>query len=160
MTHASGGLRKISCYGYFHVFSNAGGALRSRYSADEPMPKIKVSRKIFCSGPSCICTTTGNSWRGVEGINGKKINGSTMVPCDACSNDRNLPFTCQNCSGKFYPACRLPPNHQCTVLDSWQKKPSLGRGMRYERRSGASPVSGGYAGIPTGVKVKRDGEIP
>jgi len=83
-----------------------------------------------------------------------------MVRCDSCGNECTLPFTCQHCGRKFCPECRLPPNHQCTSLTSWQKKPVPGVGLRYGRGSGVTATGGGYAESRPASKVKRGGEIP
>jgi hypothetical protein len=83
-----------------------------------------------------------------------------MARCESCGNECTLPFTCQHCGGKFCPECRLPPNHQCTALTSWQKKPVPGVGIRYERGSGVTATSGGFAEARHTGNVKRDGEIP
>ncbi|MCK9591044.1 MAG: hypothetical protein M0Q91_03390 [Methanoregula sp.] len=68
-----------------------------------------------------------------------------MARCESCGNECVLPFTCQHCGGKFCPECRLPPNHQCAGLTSWQKKPIPSVGMRYGRGSGVTATGTGYA---------------
>lgn len=83
-----------------------------------------------------------------------------MVRCDSCGNECTLPFTCQHCGRKFCPECRLPPNHQCSSLTSWQKKPVPGVGLRYGRGSGVTATGGGYAESRPASKVKRGGKIP
>ena len=83
-----------------------------------------------------------------------------MTRCDSCGKECTLPFTCQHCGGKFCPECRLPPNHQCTALTSWQKKPVLGVGMRYGRGSGVTATSGGYAESRHASQGKTGKEIP
>lgn len=83
-----------------------------------------------------------------------------MARCDCCGNECSLPFTCQNCGRKFCPECRLPPNHQCTAISSWRKKPVHGVGIRYGRGSGVTATSGGYAEVRNAAEVKRGGDIP
>ncbi len=83
-----------------------------------------------------------------------------MARCDSCGNECTLPFTCQYCGGKFCPECRLPPNHQCTGIISWQKKPAPGVGIRYGRGSGVTATSGGFAESRPAKKGKPGKEIP
>jgi len=66
-----------------------------------------------------------------------------MTRCDACGNECTLPFTCQHCGGKFCPDCRLPPNHNCIGLGSWNKKPRPAVGANYTR--GGVSATGGIA---------------
>ncbi len=82
-----------------------------------------------------------------------------MPRCDSCGNECTLPFTCQHCGGKFCPECRLPPNHQCTGITSWQKKPVPGVGMRYDR-GGVTATGGGYAETRCTSKRKPGKEVP
>lgn len=82
-----------------------------------------------------------------------------MARCDSCGNECTLPFTCQHCGGKFCPECRLPPNHQCTGITSWQKKPVPGVGMRYDR-GGVTATGGGYAETRRTSKRKPGKEVP
>jgi len=83
-----------------------------------------------------------------------------MARCESCGNECILPFTCQHCGGRFCPECRLPPNHQCAGLTSWQKKPTPGISMRYVRGRGVIPTSGGNAESRQESKGKRGEEIP
>ncbi len=83
-----------------------------------------------------------------------------MTRCDYCGNEVVLPFTCQHCGGKFCPECRLPPNHQCTGIISWQKKPVPGVGMRYDKGSGVTATFGGYAESRHAPEGKRSKGIP
>lgn len=83
-----------------------------------------------------------------------------MTRCDHCGNECTLPFTCQHCGGKYCADCRLPPNHTCTGLGSWNAKPRPAVGASYSRGGGVSPAGG----IATehwhrGAK-KRKSEIP
>ena len=82
-----------------------------------------------------------------------------MPRCDSCGNECTLPFTCQHCGGKFCPECRLPLNHQCSGITSWQKKPVPGVGMRYDR-GGVTATGGGYAEARRTSKRKPGKEIP
>lgn len=82
-----------------------------------------------------------------------------MARCDSCGNECTLPFTCQHCGGKFCPECRLPPNHQCTGITSWQKKPVPGVGMRYDR-GGVTATGGGYTETRRTSKRKPGKEVP
>lgn len=83
-----------------------------------------------------------------------------MAICDSCGNECTMPFTCQYCGGKFCPECRLPPNHQCTGLITWQKKPVPGVGMRYGRGRGVTATSGGYAESRSAAKATGGRKIP
>jgi hypothetical protein len=67
-----------------------------------------------------------------------------MVRCDHCGAECALPFTCQHCGGKFCPDCRLPPNHNCTGMGSWKKKPSPSVSVNYGKGGGVSVTGGGY----------------
>lgn len=74
-----------------------------------------------------------------------------MTRCDHCGSETSLPFTCQHCGGKFCADCRLPPNHDCTGIGSWNKKPRPAVGMNYGRGGGVS-ATGGVA-----AETKRQG---
>jgi hypothetical protein len=65
-----------------------------------------------------------------------------MARCDKCGNEVVLPFTCQHCGGKFCPDCRLPPNHDCTGIGSWNAKPRPAIGMNYSRGGGVTATGG------------------
>lgn len=65
-----------------------------------------------------------------------------MTRCDHCGTETTLPFTCQHCGGKFCADCRLPPNHNCTGIGSWNKKPRPAVGMSYTRGGGVSATGG------------------
>jgi len=82
-----------------------------------------------------------------------------MTRCEHCGNECTLPFTCQHCGGKFCADCRLPPNHSCTGLGSWNKKPRPAVGMSYTR--GGVSASGGIAAESRhGTPAKAAGGIP
>ena len=83
-----------------------------------------------------------------------------MARCASCGTECTLPYTCQHCGGKFCPECRLPPNHQCTALTSWQKKPVHGVGIRYGRDRGVTATSGGFSETRHAAKTKKGGKIP
>ncbi len=83
-----------------------------------------------------------------------------MTRCDHCGSECTLPFTCQHCGGKFCAACRLPPNHDCTGISSWNAKPRPAVGAGYTRGGGASPT-GGIATEPRFRDAKKTAtEIP
>jgi hypothetical protein len=65
-----------------------------------------------------------------------------MTRCDNCGNECTLPFTCQHCGGKFCADCRLPPNHDCTGIGSWNAKPRPAVGMNYSMGGGVSATGG------------------
>ena len=65
-----------------------------------------------------------------------------MARCDSCGNECTLPFTCQHCGGKFCPDCRLPPNHDCTGIGSWNAKPRPAIGMTYSKGGGVTATGG------------------
>jgi hypothetical protein len=65
-----------------------------------------------------------------------------MARCDHCGNECVLPFTCQHCGRKFCPDCRLPPNHDCTGIGSWNAKPRPAVGMSYSKGGGVTATGG------------------
>jgi hypothetical protein len=65
-----------------------------------------------------------------------------MTRCDHCGNECILPFTCQHCGGKYCQDCRLPPNHDCTGIGSWNAKPRPAIGMNYSRSDGVTATGG------------------
>ena len=65
-----------------------------------------------------------------------------MTRCDHCGNETALPFTCQHCGGKFCADCRLPPNHACSGIGSWNSKPRPAVGMNYSRGGGVTATGG------------------
>lgn len=65
-----------------------------------------------------------------------------MTRCDKCGSECTLPFTCQHCGGKFCPDCRLPPNHDCTGIGSWNAKPRPAIGMSYSKGGGVTATGG------------------
>ncbi len=73
-----------------------------------------------------------------------KNNVEIMTRCDHCGSETPLPFTCQHCGGKFCPDCRLPPNHNCTGMGSWNKKPRPSVSVNYGKGGGVSATGGGY----------------
>jgi AN1-like Zinc finger len=79
-----------------------------------------------------------------------------MTRCEFCGHDCPLPFTCQHCGGKFCPACRLPPNHDCTGIGSWNAKPRPAVGMNYSR-GGWVMAKGGVAGESRRKPEKKGG---
>jgi uncharacterized protein len=84
-----------------------------------------------------------------------------MARCDNCGIDCALPFTCQHCGGKFCPDCRLPPNHGCTGIGSWNAKPRPSVGMNYGKGGGVTATGGS---VPesrrTAAQRKQDAGIP
>lgn len=65
-----------------------------------------------------------------------------MTRCDKCGNEVLLPFTCQHCGGKYCADCRLPPNHDCAGITSWNAKPRPTVGMSYSRGGGVTATGG------------------
>ena len=65
-----------------------------------------------------------------------------MTRCDHCGNETTLPFTCRHCGGKYCPDCRLPPNHNCTGIGSWNSRPRPAVGMNYSRGGGVAATGG------------------
>ena len=80
-----------------------------------------------------------------------------MARCDKCGNECVLPFTCQHCGGKFCPDCRLPPNHNCTGIGSWNAKPRPAIGMNY-RKGGSVTATGGVPQETLRRQEKKTGE--
>jgi hypothetical protein len=83
-----------------------------------------------------------------------------MTRCDHCGNESTLPFTCQHCGGKFCADCRLPPNHNCTGIGSWNAKPRPAVGMSYSKGGGVSATGGVIVDSRRGSAKKAAGEIP
>lgn len=83
-----------------------------------------------------------------------------MTRCDHCGNETALPYTCQHCGGKFCADSRLPPNHACTGIGSWNRKPRPAVGMNYSRGGGVTATGGGAAEPRRGTVKKAAGEIP
>ena len=71
-----------------------------------------------------------------------------------------MPFTCQHCGGKYCADCRLPPNHACTGIGSWNSKPRPAVGMSYGRGGSVSATGGVAADARRGSIKKADGGIP
>jgi len=42
-----------------------------------------------------------------------------MSTCDECGKQENMPYHCRHCGGTFCAEHRLPENHDCPGLDSW-----------------------------------------
>lgn len=42
-----------------------------------------------------------------------------MAKCDVCGHAENMPYNCRYCGGTFCSAHRLPENHDCPGLQSW-----------------------------------------
>ena len=82
-----------------------------------------------------------------------------MTRCDHCGNECTLPFTCQHCGGKYCADCRLPPNHDCTGIGSWNAKPRPAVGMSYSR-GGVSATGGIATETRRGTAKKTDAGIP
>jgi len=83
-----------------------------------------------------------------------------MTRCDHCGNESTLPFTCQHCGGKFCADCRLPPNHNCTGISSWNAKPRPAVGMSYGKGGSVTATGGVAAEIRHGNAKKAAGKIP
>jgi hypothetical protein len=83
-----------------------------------------------------------------------------MTRCDHCGNESTLPFTCQHCGGKFCADCRLPPNHSCTGIGSWNRKPRPAIGMSYGRGGGVRATGGVAAGSSPRADKRDAGGIP
>jgi hypothetical protein len=82
-----------------------------------------------------------------------------MTRCDHCGSETALPFTCQHCGGKFCSDCRLPPNHNCTGIVSWNKKPRPAVGMNYSR-GGVSATGGVGADARPRASKKAEVGVP
>jgi len=83
-----------------------------------------------------------------------------MTRCVHCGNEVVLPFSCQHCGGKYCPVCRLPPNHTCTGIGSWNKKPRPAVGMSYSKGGGVSATGGVAAKSRRRTAGKAAWEIP
>jgi len=78
-----------------------------------------------------------------------------MSRCDNCGAECALPFTCQHCGGTYCPDCRLPPNHNCTGIRSWNSKPRPSISLNYGKGGGVSVTGGGY--IPDSRRTEKRG---
>jgi len=83
-----------------------------------------------------------------------------MTRCDNCGNETALPFTCQHCGGNYCADCRLPPNHNCTGIGSWNSKPRPSVGMSYSRGGGVSATGGIATDTRRGPAKKAADGIP
>jgi hypothetical protein len=83
-----------------------------------------------------------------------------MTRCDNCGNETALPFTCQHCGGKFCADCRLPPNHTCTGISSWNSKPRPAVGISYRRGGGVAATGGVAVESRRAAIPKKAGRIP
>jgi len=61
------------------------------------------------------------------------------VKCDACGAEEMIPFKCRYCSGAFCSVHRLPPNHQCALLQDFLERPAKDREFieRVQGKSGS-----------------------
>ena len=82
-----------------------------------------------------------------------------MTRCDHCDSETTLPFTCQHCGGKYCAGCRLPPNHSCTGISSWNAKPRPTVGIAYSRGGGVT-ATGGIAAESRHRKSPQKAGIP
>jgi hypothetical protein len=83
-----------------------------------------------------------------------------MTRCDKCGNEVALPFTCQHCGGKFCGDCRLPPNHDCTGIGSWNVKPRPSTGMNYSKGGGVTATGGIALESRRGPEKKTENGFP
>lgn len=83
-----------------------------------------------------------------------------MTRCDHCGNESTLPFTCQHCGGKFCADCRLPPNHNCTGIGSWNAKPRPAVGMNYGKGGSVSATGGVVVDARRGSAKNTGMDIP
>lgn len=83
-----------------------------------------------------------------------------MTQCDNCGTECTLPFTCQRCGKKFCADCRLPPNHSCTGISSWNRKPRPAVGANYSRGGGVTATGGIAAESRRGAARRGEGRIP
>lgn len=62
------------------------------------------------------------------------------MKCDVCDNEEAIPFKCRYCGGMFCSVHRLPPNHNCPLLDRFLERPAKDREFieRVQGRSGSS----------------------
>jgi hypothetical protein len=67
---------------------------------------------------------------------------------------------CDHCGGKFCADCRLPPNHDCTGIGSWNAKPRPAVGMSYGKGGSVSATGGVAVDSRRGSARKSEGEIP
>jgi membrane associated rhomboid family serine protease len=42
-----------------------------------------------------------------------------MAKCDQCGKNENMPYQCRHCGGTYCAEHRLPENHSCPGLESW-----------------------------------------
>jgi hypothetical protein len=71
-------------------------------------------------------------------------NKKIMSRCDHCGKETALPFSCQHCGGKFCEEHRLPPNHNCINIGSWNSKTRPAIGLNYGKGGSVTVTGGGY----------------
>ena len=77
-------------------------------------------------------------------LNARASNEKMMSRCDHCGKEVALPFICQHCGGRFCEEHRLPPNHNCVNIASWNAKPRPSIGLNYGKGGGVTVTGGGY----------------
>ncbi|MFA4877258.1 MAG: AN1-type zinc finger protein [Methanoregula sp.] len=89
------------------------------------------------------------------------LNRKIMSRCEHCGAECAMPFTCQHCGGLFCPDCRLPPNHNCSGLGSWNRKPRPSVSVNYAKGGGISVAGGGHIpGSRGGAGRRSEAGIP
>ena len=67
-----------------------------------------------------------------------------MARCDACGEDENMPYNCRHCGGTYCGDHRLPENHGCPGLETWNDPDGVfDSGFDDSVQSGSRPGRGG-----------------
>lgn len=77
-----------------------------------------------------------------------------MANCDVCGEHVNMPYNCRHCGGTYCGEHRLPENHGCPGLESWNDPQNVfdsGFDDSVENRGGKATSALGKLGIDTGA---------
>jgi hypothetical protein len=76
-----------------------------------------------------------------------------MAKCDQCGKNENMPYQCRHCGGTYCADHRLPENHDCPGLESWDDPGAVfdsGFDDSVNQQGGRSGGVAGRLGIDTG----------
>ena len=67
-----------------------------------------------------------------------------MATCDVCGREENMPYTCRHCGGVHCSEHRLPENHGCPGLETWNDPDGVFDSGFDDSVGGGSNRSGGW----------------
>jgi len=76
-----------------------------------------------------------------------------MAKCDQCGKNENMPYQCRHCGGTYCADHRLPENHDCPGLESWDDPSAVfdsGFDDSVNQRGGGTGGVASRLGIDTG----------